>query len=290
MPFDFARAYSVSNNLKVLIFALFKNAIVQNETLALRIPKTEPVPPQNQYCETSLGQILAESKSSFKIGKKMLNKSKYYIISTMMVTIFAQTDKIMLKMMLDNSSVGYYTAGITCATMFAFVFAAILDSFRPTVFEAKKKSNEAFQEQMKKLYSILIYFSLLICLLSTIFSPLIIKIMYGKEYSLAIPVLRVVVWYTTFSYLGSARNIWVMAEEKQKYLWIMNLSGAIINIILNLILIPVYNIVGAAIASLITQIFTNIIIGFIIKPIRENNKLMIQALDIRNLKNIFFSQ
>ena len=227
---------------------------------------------------------------SFKIGKKMLNKSKYYIISTMMVTIFAQTDKIMLKMMLDNSSVGYYTAGITCATMFAFVFAAILDSFRPTVFEAKKKSNEAFQEQMKKLYSILIYFSLLICLLSTIFSPLIIKIMYGKEYSLAIPVLRVVVWYTTFSYLGSARNIWVMAEEKQKYLWIMNLSGAIINIILNLILIPVYNIVGAAIASLITQIFTNIIIGFIIKPIRENNKLMIQALDIRNLKNIFFSQ
>ena len=114
--------------------------------------------------------------------------------------------------------------------------------------------------------------------------------MYGKEYSLAIPVLRVVVWYTTFSYLGSARNIWVMAEEKQKYLWIMNLSGAIINIILNLILIPVYNIVGAAIASLITQIFTNIIIGFIIKPIRENNKLMIQALNIRNLKNIFFSQ
>ena len=131
---------------------------------------------------------------SFKIGKKMLNKSKYYIISTMMVTIFAQTDKIMLKMMLDNSSVGYYTAGNTCATMFAFVFAAILDSFRPIVFEAKKKSNEAFQDQMKKLYSILIYFSLLICLLSTIFSPLIIKIMYGKEYSLAIPVLRVVVY------------------------------------------------------------------------------------------------
>ena len=75
---------------------------------------------------------------SLKIGKEMLSKSKYYIISTMMVTIFAQTDKIMLKMMIDNSSVGYYTAGVTCATMFAFVFAAILDSFRPTVFEAKK--------------------------------------------------------------------------------------------------------------------------------------------------------
>lgn len=227
---------------------------------------------------------------SLKIGKDMLSKSKYYIISTMMVTIFAQTDKIMLKMMIDNSSVGYYTAGVTCATMFAFVFAAILDSFRPTVFEAKKESDVAFCEQMKKLYSILIYFSLVICIFSTAFSPLIIKIMYGNAYDSAIPVLRVIVWYTTFSYLGSARNIWVMAEGKQKYLWIMNLSGAILNIVLNLLLIPVYNIMGAAIASLITQIFTNVIIGFIIKPIRKNNNLMIKALDIRILKNIFLKK
>ena len=100
----------------------------------------------------------------------------------------------------------------------------------------------------------------------------------------------IIVWYTTFSYLGSARNIWVMAEGKQKYLWIMNLSGAILNIVLNLLLIPVYNIMGAAIASLITQIFTNVIIGFIIKPIRENNNLMIKALDIRILKNIFLKK
>lgn len=76
-------------------------------------------------------------------------------------------------------------------------------------------------------------------------------------------------------------------DSQQKYLWIMNLSGAFLNIVLNLLLIPVYNIMGAAIASLITQIFTNVIIGFIIKPIRENNNLMIKALDIRILKNIF---
>lgn len=79
-------------------------------------------------------------------------------------------------------------------------------------------------------------------------------------------------------------------DSQQKYLWIMNLSGAILNIVLNLLLIPVYNIMGAAIASLITQIFTNVIIGFIIKPIRENNNLMIKALDIRILKNIFLKK
>ena len=45
-------------------------------------------------------------------------------------------------------------------------------------------------------------------------------------------------------------------------------------------------IMGAALASLITQIFTNVIIGFIIKPIRYNNTLMFRALNPVYLKGI----
>jgi hypothetical protein len=37
--------------------------------------------------------------------------------------------------------------------------------------------------------------------------------------------------------------------------------------------------VGAAVASLITQFFTNVVIGFIFKPIRENNRLMLKGLN-----------
>ena len=85
----------------------------------------------------------------------------------------------------------------------------------------------------------------------------------------------------SFSYLGTVRNIWILAKSKQKYLWIINLCGALANIILNALLIPYLGINGAAWASLLTQIFTNIIIGFIIKPIQRNNTLMIRALNPR---------
>ena len=71
----------------------------------------------------------------------------------------------------------------------------------------------------------------------------------------------------------------------KKYLWIINLSGAIANIVLNLILIPISGVCGAALASLITQIFTNVIVGFIIKPIRYNNVLMLQSLNPKILIN-----
>lgn len=231
-------------------------------------------------------------KSKYKLSfslplvKTLFNNSKYYIISSLMVSIFAQTDRIMIKLFMSNEHVGYYSAALTCATMFGFVFAAIIDSIRPIAYEKKKLSNQKFEQSITEMYSIIIYFSLFVSLIMTIFSPIIIEIMYGKDYGNSIEILRLIVWFSTFSYLGTIRNIWITAEGKQKYLWIINLSGAILNIILNYILIPVYGTMGAAFASLVTQIFTNVIIGFIIKPIKNNNILMLKSLDIRLLKPI----
>ena len=132
---------------------------------------------------------------------------------------------------------------------------------------------------MKMLYSFVIYLSLLQSLVMTIFAKPIILIAYGEQYYDSIGALRIVVWYTTFAYLGSVRNIWILANEKQKYLWLINLLGAAANVILNVALIPALGIYGAAIASLASQFFTNVVVGYIIKPIRPNNAIMVSSLN-----------
>lgn len=222
-------------------------------------------------------------KISFRRFGKMFAKSKYFIVSSLMVAVFAQTDKIMLKAMLSEEAVGIYSAAVTCAGLTGFVFSAIIDSFRPSVFENKKVSEEAYEKSLISCYSIVICLSLAQSLVCTVFSKLIIDILYGADYAASASVLALVVWYTTFSYLGPIRNIWILAENKQKYLWIINLSGAVANILLNAVLIPLMGVMGAALASLITQIFTNVIVGFIIKPIRYNNRLMLRGCNPRLL-------
>ena len=223
---------------------------------------------------------------SLKTAKRLFSKSRHYIVSSLMVTIFAQTDRIMIKIMMGNEYTGYYSAAVACAGMTSFVFSAIIDSMRPTIFESKKVSNAGFELNMIRLYAIIIYLSLLQCVVITLFSKLIITIIYGSQYMQSVNALRIVVWYTTFAYLGSVRNIWILSENKQKYLWIINLCGALMNVILNYILIPVYGICGAAVASLITQIFTNVIIGWIIRPIKDSNVLMIRSLNIRCISDV----
>ena len=70
-----------------------------------------------------------------------------------------------------------------------------------------------------------------------------------------------------------------MAEGKHAVLWKINLLGAIVNIYLNALWIPRFGIDGAAAATFLTQVFTNVIVGYLLKPIRYNNKLMLQSLN-----------
>lgn len=190
----------------------------------------------------------------------------------------------MLKLMIDSEATGIYSAAATCAGMTSFIFAAIIDSMRPVIFQvAKDEDKTLFHKRMTELYSVIIYFSLIQCVVITLLSPIIIKIMYGEEFAASVNALRIVVWFTTFSYLGSVRNVWMLAENKQKYLWIINLSGALGNVILNLILIPIMGVNGAAVASLCTQIFANVIIGYIVRPISFNNKLMVRGLNPKHI-------
>ena len=64
----------------------------------------------------------ARLRLSTETAKNLLKKSRYYIIPDMMVAIFAQTDRIMLKLMIDDAATGYYSAAVACAGMTAFVF------------------------------------------------------------------------------------------------------------------------------------------------------------------------
>lgn len=228
----------------------------------------------------------AKPEVSVKVAKRMLSKSKHYILANMMVVVFTQTDKIMLKLFLDETATGIYSAAASCASMVNFVYVAVIDSARPTIFERKKISETQFQNSVSMLYGVIIYMSLIVSIGITVFAPLMIRIIYGSAYAGAVGPLRIVAWYTTFSYLGMVRNIWILANNKQGWLWSINLSGAIGNVVLNFILIPVYGAMGAAVASLMSQVIANVIVSYLIPDIRESVVLMARGLNLTLLLDL----
>ena len=222
---------------------------------------------------------------SISMAKQMLKSSKHYILAALMVVVFQSTDHIMLTTIDGKMQNGYYAAAVTCAGVVQFVYSAIIDSYCPLILSNKKENSPEYGENISRLYCIIIYMSIAQSIVFTLLAKPIISILYGSDYAPAISVLRILVWFLAFSYIGTVRNVWILAEQKQKYLWIINLTGAFFNIVLNAFMIPVWGANGAALASLLTQFFTNFILGFIFKPIRENNRLLLKGLNPVFLKN-----
>lgn len=223
---------------------------------------------------------------NWSIGREMLSRSKYYIIPSLMVVIYQHTDRIMLKLMVSDTEVGLFSAAVTCTGVTGFIFKAIIDSARAAILETKTKQPELYEKRVVQLYSIITTLALAQSIFITIFAKPIVYLLYGQAYLSAVPFLRLIVWYDTFGWYTAVRNVWILAEEKQRHLTKINVFGALFNVTLNACLIPLLGGVGAAISSIISQFLTNIVIGFVYKPIRRNNYLMLKGWKPQNIIGI----
>jgi O-antigen/teichoic acid export membrane protein len=218
---------------------------------------------------------------SWKIAVILLKKSRHYITAMLMVVVFSRIGGILLTLFSGEAENGFLATASTCVWITTFVFHAIFDTTRPVILESKHRNQLDYEKNVSRVYCLTTWLSIAQSVFFTLFAGTVVKILYGDAYLPAVPVLRILCWQSAFSYMGYVRNIWILAEEKHQVLWKINLSGAIFNIAVNVILIPLWGACGAALASVLTQFFTNFIMGFILKPIRENNRLLLKGMDPR---------
>lgn len=208
-------------------------------------------------------------KFSVKRVKEVLKVSYPFVFSAVLATIYAQTDRVMLKNMLGNESVAYYSVAVTLAGLMSIVTSAVIEGFRPEVIAAKNKGNEdQYKLRLAQVYCITFWICIAFGCFVTLFSKHIILIAYGEKYLPSQAALSLIVWYTSFAYFGTINNIFMVAEGQEKWVQITTLAGAVVNVILNLLMIPTLGIRGAALASLCTQIVANFLMPAIIPGLR----------------------
>ena len=212
------------------------------------------------------------------IGKEILRESYHFIISGLMVAIYGQMDRIMLGQMLNDKAVGYYTTATAIGGMWIFIPVAIINSFQPSIMETKNNDLEKnYILRLQQLYSLIIWMSIFVSFIVVLLAKPAILILYGSDYLGAVGALKIVIWYETFSMIGTARGIWILCENKNRYVKYYLCIGAVANLLLNSLLIPKFGINGAAYATLITQIITSLIAPLLFKATKIHTKLVIEA-------------
>lgn len=215
---------------------------------------------------------------SFRVGMEVLSESYHFIISGLMVATFGQMDKIMIGKMLSDASVGYYVTAASICSMWVFIPIAIINSFQPSIMELKKSGLEnLYLRRLEQLYSLIIWVSIAFSVIITLSSSLIVRLLFGESYMGAVEPLQIIIWSETFSMIGTARGIWVLCENKNKYVKYYLAWGVVVNLALNFMLIPLWGINGAAFATLVTQIVTSLVAPILYKNTRIHTKYVMDA-------------
>lgn len=213
------------------------------------------------------------------LAKKLFLRSWPLIISGIMVSIYMRIDQIMIKQMMGESGIeqaGRYNTVIMFSEALNFVPIAILSSLFPAILNAKRDDPIRYQKRLQNLYDLMVWLSLGFAIFITYASPIIYKI-YNPEFISAAPILAVHVWGSIFVFLGVASGQYLIAENYGRLSLLRTGIGAVVNIVLNLVLIPKYGIMGAAISTVFAY-FTSAFSILVIPKLRLQGMMMLRSL------------
>jgi len=138
------------------------------------------------------------------------------------------------------SEIWYFIPGIVCASLF------------PAIINAKNTNREVYLARLKKLYVLLGGSAFLVALPIVIFASHIITLLYGAQYIQSVPVLQIYVWSGIGFFLSTGITRYFMAEDRFGTILAYNIVSVLMNVALNMILLPTIGLTGAAWATLVS--------------------------------------
>lgn len=200
------------------------------------------------------GLQLFRWRFNLNYSKELIKDAWPLLFSGFVIVVYMRIDQIMIKYLLNNHSVGVYAVSVKLTSVWYFVGTIICSSLMPALIQAKKISEQLYHDRQQALYEFMIGIGLGIAVPLTLVAYPLVQWLFGDEYAGASSVLIIQTWSLVFIFLGTAGSNWLIAENLQRHSLTRTLWGAIANVLLNFLLIPLAGIQGAAIATLVSQL------------------------------------
>lgn len=206
-----------------------------------------------------VGQAIVRWRASWARARALLAESWPLILSGLAIVIYMRIDQLMLGGMLGDEAVGVYSAATRISEAWYFIPTAIVSSVFPALVSTKQVDEERYYQRLQRLFDWMTRIALVIAVPMTFAAGPLVVALFGGHYAAAGPMLAVHIWSAVFVFLGVAQGPWNVAEGFTRLMFNRTLIGALLNVALNLVLIPAYAGVGAAVATLAAQAFAVVI-------------------------------
>jgi polysaccharide transporter, PST family len=224
------------------------------------------------------GQSLLQWRTNWPSLKQLFRESFPLLLSSTACVLYLNVDRVMLGNMIGKTEVGIYSSAATIAAALNFLPLVICSSLYPAIIKSKKRGEGIYQARLQQFYDLISGLGYGLILILFPCAGWIITTLYGNAYSDAIPILGIYIWSCLFSFIGLAQTKWTVNEGLQTFNLYARLAGLVSNVLLNLVLIPAYQGLGAAVATVISYAIGGYLFFFLTPATRTNAVLMTQGL------------
>jgi PST family polysaccharide transporter len=224
------------------------------------------------------GYFITRWRFDLRRGLELLGQSWPLILSGALAVVYLKIDIVMLGQMKGIETVGIYSTAARISEIWYFIPVAISVSVFPALIKGRDLGTRVYRRRLQQLYDFLVWIALLLAVALTFIAGPLIRLLYGEPYAGAGPILAIHIWAGIFVFMREAFVRWLTNEGLLHYFLITNGVGAVLNVVLNLFLIPAHGGVGAAVATVISYGAGGYLACFITPRTRDAGMMMSKAL------------
>lgn len=256
--FSSLKVYSVYCGLDLVYVALI--FVIEQLYLALAFvcvwAKADYANKRVEYSKTTMLHIL---KHSWPIA-----------LSSAAILLYSRVDQVMIGMYSNYSEVAVYSIAVRIAEVGGFLPMLVVSSAFPVLIKSTKdKCINIYSMKVVGFISLVNYSGIISCLAIYLLVDFVVVSFLGEEYAAVSQLIPVYLLGMIFGFLGFASTQWLILENKTKYRLYRTIIGLLLNVVLNVYLIPIYGLYGAAYASLISQVVSSYILNGFSKQTRS---------------------
>ena len=249
--------YTALSRTLDLIYVALLFALVRNSDGLLRIPVLQTV-----AGTISALILLAVYIRRFGVGplsfkfaswKRIFHHALPLGISMVMIQVMYSIDTVLLGFLRTDAEVGYYNAAYKIILFVISVGAVYFDAIFPLASNYYEQSLESLKRLQRHTANFVVSLACPMALGGVVLGGPIMRLFYGPRYDSGIIAFQILILAAAFIYLNMiyARGMWA-CNLQQPFVRIVTLQ-AVLNVVLNLVLIPRYGIAGAATSTVISE-------------------------------------
>jgi len=220
----------------------------------------------------------------YALIKPLLKRAWPLVLASVASVLYMRSDQIMISILLGPSQLGLYAAAMKFYEGIIIIPYVLTISLIPAITKLKETSLQLYSKNLTRLYYLFFWSSIVFAIIVSFLSESLLSLTFGPEYIPASDVLVILVWGIAFSSLGSINSRYLLVEKMENKIASRLIVSLLLNIALNMYLIPLYGINGAAISSIISIFFQNFVLVILDKDLKELKYIILRVIFLRRFQ------